>query len=322
MGYRLEELHGLVLEGQLHIKCLELAVWALDAKSKDANLIAKTGLRQLRLSWTQTQHNSDTINAADEQVLDALEPHPNLKYLKIENYRGTVFPNWMNNISAVKNLVRIELDEFRNCLGLLPLAFPSLEELNLYELPNLEKFLRDGAVAGSHQITFPRLYKLDISAVPKLILPRLPSVRNLCASRCKEWLLRSISNCYALTSLEICNCEDLTSFPSGMMQELTCLKNLCLNGFARLENLPNELIHLNDLEKLEVAFCDGILTFPEHVLQGLISLQTLDISYSRRLKSLSEGFGHLTSLENLQISDCPEPVFAKWYLPPLLPSVV
>ncbi|KAJ7976355.1 Disease resistance protein [Quillaja saponaria] len=320
---------------------------AMDAK--DANLVAKTGLRDLSLSWSwwwtsngETEYVTSTMIDADhDQILDALQPPPNLMSLTIQNYRGVVFPNWMRNIvSALKNLARIELGSFINCLGHVPLgklphlrsldmhgmrhlryidnetydclgerAFPSLEVLKLNNLPNLERLLRDdGATVDDRQIIFPRLSKLYISSTSKLVLPRLPSVRYLFISGCNgeaEELLRSISNCYCLTTLKLQHCRNV-SFPDGMMRGLTCLKELDVHWFGKLLVLPNELIHLTALQKLEISACDELESFPEQGLQGLISLQTLRISSCCRLKSLSEGFQHLTSLQKLQISYCPE----------------
>ncbi|KAJ7943924.1 Disease resistance protein [Quillaja saponaria] len=342
-GYRIGELHSLDLRRELEIKGLCNVRSALDAR--DANLIAKTGLKELSLSWSLGREPFTILNAADEQVLDAFQPHPNLRYLRINNYRGAVFPNWMRNlVSTLNNLVGITLTDFRHCSGFLPLGklpclrrlhlagithlqyidnesydgsgsgktpFPSLEQLYLHDLPNLEGLLRDDGtvVVDESNIMFPRLDILWISSAPKLILPRLPSVRVLTVSSCNEEaeeLLRSISNCCGLTTLRLSDCPNLTSLPDEMMRELTCLKELEINGLNKLEVLSNELIGLNALQILMIQNCDVLESFPEQALRGLISLQKLDVSSCTRLKSLSEGFQLLTSLQNLEIRCCPE----------------
>ncbi|KAJ7942583.1 Disease resistance protein [Quillaja saponaria] len=330
-GYRIGELHRLDLRGDLEIEDLCNVRSALDAR--DANLIGKTGLQELSLSWSLDRERPTIMNAADEQVLDAFRPHSNLRCLTINNYRGVVFPNWMRNlVSTLNNLVSITLTAFRHCLGFLPLGklpylrhlcligmshlqyidnesydgsgscsgkthFPSLELLELCNLPNLEGLLRDDGtvVVDECNIMFPRLDGLFITSAPKLILPLLPSVRHLSVSGCNEELLRSISNC-----------PNLTLLPDGMMRELTCLKELEIRGFNKLEVLSNELIGLNALQILNIQNCDVLESFTEQALRGLTSLQKLGVSYCPRLKSLSEGFQHLTSLQNLEIRSCPE----------------
>ncbi|MCD7472765.1 hypothetical protein HAX54_014099 [Datura stramonium] len=50
----------------------------------------------------------------DEYVLDGLQPHPNLKTLKVVNYFGTRFPSWFSE-KLLPNLVKLKLSGCQKC---------------------------------------------------------------------------------------------------------------------------------------------------------------------------------------------------------------
>ncbi|XP_043694611.1 putative disease resistance protein RGA3 [Telopea speciosissima] len=69
-----------------------------------------------------------------EDVLESLQPHPNLEILSINDYPGVVFPNWMSSPATFmnfSNLVFLELSECSKCKQLPPTLgkLPSLETL-------------------------------------------------------------------------------------------------------------------------------------------------------------------------------------------------
>jgi hypothetical protein len=153
---------------------------------------------------------------------------------------------------------------------------------SLNNLPNLERVLE---IEGVEML--PHLLELEIANVPKLILPSLPSVESLIASRGNEELLKSI-----IYNGNMCN-----------------LKSLSIYGFSKLKELPIELSALSALESLAIQECNEMDSLSEHLLKGLSSLRSLSVYYCSRFKSLSDGMRHLTCLEGLDIVDCPEFVF-------------
>ncbi|KAK7318635.1 hypothetical protein RJT34_03338 [Clitoria ternatea] len=325
-GQGLAELHLLKLGGDLHIKGLQNVGSGLDAK--EANLIGKTDLNSLYLSW----HCKGGIESLSEEVLENLQPHSNIKSLKIQNYDGVHLPAWMKNISGLNSLVVLKLDSCKNCTQLPPLgklpsleildlnaiknvhyvddssydhlsetAFQSLKTLSLHRLPKLEMLLRD---QGAQM--FPLLSQLTIFDAHMLSLPFLPSVEVLRIDRCNKEVLKSISNFHCLTFLQLCYNTDLVSLDQGMIGNFYHLKTLHISEFTKLEALPIELSKLNALEELEIKYCHELVCFPEQVLEGLCHLKTLKVSYCEKFHSLSEGIQHLTSLEQLEIRGCPE----------------
>ncbi|GAU24607.1 hypothetical protein TSUD_289700 [Trifolium subterraneum] len=199
-----------------------------------------------------------------EGVLEALEPHSGLKSFRVKSYGGAHFPPWMmRNTSILKGLVHIILYDCKNCKKLPPLcklpclttlyicgmrdlkyiddalfepvtekAFTSLKKLTLCDLPNLK-----GVLEVERVEMLPELLNLSISRVPKLALPSFPSVELLSAHGGTDVLLKFIS-------YKNCN-EELDSSPRGIVgNNLYNLKSLYISDFAKLKELPDELVTL------------------------------------------------------------------------------
>ncbi|KAA8521241.1 hypothetical protein F0562_011922 [Nyssa sinensis] len=82
-GCHLTELKGLNLRGELCIKHLERVRSRMD--TKEANLVGKQNLHHLKLYW---ERNDDfELQENVEQLLEALEPPPNIEELTIREYK-------------------------------------------------------------------------------------------------------------------------------------------------------------------------------------------------------------------------------------------
>jgi hypothetical protein len=100
-GGLISELNGLnELRGSLCIKGLEhLRSYPVEAKA--ANLERKQYLQDLEL-WWDPEAADDIDN--DEQLLQNIRPHQNLKSIFINGYAGVGFSSW---VSSLSNLVRL-----------------------------------------------------------------------------------------------------------------------------------------------------------------------------------------------------------------------
>ncbi|CAI8585701.1 unnamed protein product [Vicia faba] len=322
IGYSLAELRDLQLGGKLSIKGLKNVDSSSEAR--EANLMGKKDLQELCLSWSKGTEGPST---SAEEVIEALQPHSNLKRLKIDLYDGISLPSW---ISMLSNLASLELSSCDNCVLLSPLGklpslkkirlhqmnnvlymnedephhgleetfFPYLEELYLDGLPNLERLLK--VQRGE---IFPHLSSFTIINCPKLVLPNLSFVKYLFVDGCNKELLRQISSFYDLTTLHLTKNEDVTSLPEDMLRNLTSLQTLTISDFLNLMELPNEPFNLA-LEHLCITRCGELESLPELIWEGLQSLRTIDIIDCEGLRSLPEGIRHLTSLEILTIQGC------------------
>ncbi|XP_077215883.1 putative disease resistance protein RGA3 [Tasmannia lanceolata] len=332
-GYGIRELKNLTeLRGTIHISNLENVIDGNECK--EANLKKKEYLDELTLEWG---NNNPRGVAVDEEVLEALEPHSNLKTLKILSYGAVSFPRWMMS-GNLTNLNTVSLVQCLNCQQLPPLeqlpflkklkidgmdglkhiegefiggsnkvikGFPSLEKLELVNMPNLEEW------CGAREGDMPCLGTLNISNCPKLQrFPHLPSINNLELGDCNEMVLALVPCLTSIKSLQIRSIKGLISLPHGFLQPLTVLEKLHVAGCNELVSWPKE-VGLHDLPSLQYLHIEGCpkLESLGDDEEGLpITLRSLEISHGcDSLKCMPTwGLGKLSSLQHLDlVTQCP-----------------
>ncbi|XVF24117.1 hypothetical protein REPUB_Repub13aG0099700 [Reevesia pubescens] len=325
-GCGIDELKELALEGELSIE--KLYNVKSSAEAKNSNLIKKQNLRSLSLSWRQERlENSPHEN--DEEILNGLQPHSNLKKLRISDYQGLRFPYWMMDI-LLPNLVEITLAKFESCDQLPPLgklcflkeltidemgalktidsnfygdgerSFPSLEILKILNAQCLEEWR---GVNGRE--SFPLLSSLTITNCPNLVkLPRLQSLKNLEIGGTSVTLLKTVvMNATNLTSLWIGNFHELTELPDGLLQNQKQLESLSIWSTS-LKSLSNLLDNLSALKMLDLQICLELESLPAG-LQNLSSLESLHLSVCDRLVTLPvNGLRGLSSFSSLWFQNC------------------
>ncbi|XP_058006845.1 putative disease resistance protein RGA3 [Hevea brasiliensis] len=166
-GGSIQELESLnQLTGELHIKQLEEVRDKEEAKK--SNLQRKTKIKALRFEWTGERE----IISNDEEVLEALEPQPNIESLWIKNYLGEKFPSWllMKRISSdgdsfivFDNLVDLYLGGCKWCEELPRLGhLPRLKILHIYGMDKIRSigddfYGIDGGSTSNAVRAFPAL---------------------------------------------------------------------------------------------------------------------------------------------------------------------
>ncbi|KAH0642831.1 hypothetical protein KY289_033805 [Solanum tuberosum] len=330
-GYQLGELGSLNLYGSIEITHLERVKNDKDAKK--ANLSAKANLHSLSMRWDKPYgYESEEV-----KVIEALKPHPNLKFLEITGFRGIHLPEWMNH-SVLKNIVSIVINNCRNCLCLPPfgdlpcleslklswgsadmeyveegdidvdsgfptrIRFPSLRKLAIWGFGNLKGLLKK---EGEEQ--FPVLEEMTINGCPMFVIPTLSSVKTLkvLGDKSEATVLRSIYKLTTLTSLYIINNYEAASLPEEMFKSLANLKYLQISYYYNLKELPTSLASLNALQSLKIDDCNALESLPEEGVKGLTSLTKLSVRNCEMLKCLPEGLQQLTALTNLSVRVCP-----------------
>ncbi|KAK1554288.1 hypothetical protein Q3G72_010158 [Acer saccharum] len=327
----LKQLYHLPLVGELNIRQLENANTRSD--SRFANLLMKPKLRLLGLSWRNDhgdlimRNNNDST--LDEELLENLQPHQNLKRLSIEGYPGKYFPRWIGT-PELPNLTNIVLISCKRCehlpaLGQLPFLkviymlgmpnvknigsgfygrvsgrqFQSLQELSFIDFPNLEFWW-----STNMKEEFPSLEKLTINKCPKLKnMPCFPSLKHLELRNCNEMILRSAANLSTLLSLVIDVFTGRLVLLESLIGNNPHLMSLTISSCTNLCSISSKLGGLIALKSLTIRWCEELISLPQEI-QNLSSLESLEIIECHSLINLPEGLGGLTSLRSLSIENC------------------
>ncbi|CAL9186324.1 unnamed protein product, partial [Musa hybrid cultivar] len=131
-GYELGQLRDMrQLRGQLSIMNLDMVGSATECIQ--ARLDNKEHLNALLLFWRQLEKRDNNPDK-HEEVLEALQPHPNLTELRITGYMGIKSPSWLNH-TLLSNLEHLELEDCQGWEALPPLGLlPFLRILHLKSL--------------------------------------------------------------------------------------------------------------------------------------------------------------------------------------------
>ncbi|KAM0915732.1 hypothetical protein ACQ4PT_010645 [Festuca glaucescens] len=329
-GQTLEELKDMRdLHGVLNIKNLENVQCREEARK--AQLAHKQYVKILKLEWSFP--NTGFGPTMDANVLDCLQPHPNLEELHIARYKGETSPRWLE----VKTLSHLKSIYLANCrrwmllppLGQLPLlrvlhlkemssvveigltfyggsmAFPSLKDLEFDDMPNLVCW--KGETSNSF---FPSLQKLKISDCPKLVeVPLLPrTIKTLTVERSRRISHLKLSPYCSFKSskftLEISS-GSILSEVFLHQQHLEATEVLNIRGCWGSVTAPNFQV-LTSLRKLRLFQCDMDGARLNSCLQHLTDLAFLEIIDCQNIMSfvLPVGSRYSTTLQHLCLEGC------------------
>ncbi|XP_010265216.1 PREDICTED: putative disease resistance protein RGA3 [Nelumbo nucifera] len=318
-GHGITELQHLInLRGCLTIANLENV--SSVREGKEANIKDKQNIQILDLVWSSWYINLDTNTIDDDDnddhdvLLEGLQPHPNLKGLRIANFKGTKFPLWIVEIhSFLPNLVQIYLIRCRRLenvpmLGYLPLLislhiegmdFKCIQFYGVVNNSNCSNAVV-GRGGGDHEATtvtlFPSLERLWLKDMPNLVEWKEASPS--CSSN-------SIFPC--LEHFIIQNCPKLTVTPNCLLPSLKGLVIESSNALL-LKQGGSFVANLMSLVSLGIIKCDELKVLPEWLLQNnKNTLRELQITHCPKLEPLPmERLQVLfTSLQWLNITDCP-----------------
>lgn len=297
-GYRIEELEGLKhLHGSLHVRSLENIKDTGEATR--AKLSDKQYIDKLVLEWSSRRVASSCRRdfGLDEEVLEALQPHPNLKLLQLTHYFGSTIPTWL----TTDKLLFLRGVWLENCCNLLdipslPSSITELKLINvgLHSLPLLweesEELTDFDRIKTTSSIKSTLLSRVHIECCPNL-------------SNIDDWLLPH--HLPALRSIQVSGCYDLSSVPVERFSGFTHLEKLeifdCPNLVACCQmSLPSSI------KQLSIGRCGDLdRSFP-NCLSNVTSLTSLSMKNCPRITSLPwKRFQGYNSLEKLEIVDCP-----------------
>lgn len=329
-GQTLEELKDMKdLHGVLNIKNLENVQCREEACK--AQLVDKQYVKILKLEWSSANMGSGAT--MDVEILDCLQPHPNLEELHIARYKGESSPSWLE-VKTLSHLKSIYLANCRRWKSLPPLgqlsylrvlhlkemisvveidltfyggsmAFPSLKDLEFDDMPNLVCW--KGETSNS---SFPSLQKLKISDCPKLVeVPLLPhTVKRVTVERSQRISQLKLSPYCSYKSskftLEISSASILSEVFLHQ-QHLEATEVLNIRGCWGSVTAENFQV-LKSLRKLRLCQCDMDGARLDLCLQQLTDLSFLEIVDCQNIMAflLPVGSRYCTTLQHLCFEDC------------------
>ncbi|KAH7688914.1 P-loop containing nucleoside triphosphate hydrolase protein [Dioscorea alata] len=289
-GYVVAQLSNMnELRGELSIMDLE-NIDSMEEAMK-AKLKEKRHIKTLGLVWNYTMDSYK--QDAQEEVLEGLQPHPNLERIKISCYMGSKIPSWLMTVELHK-LRKICLVRCINwtCLPAALGLLPSLEKLHIHSMENRTVECSDSVIE-----MFPSLKQLVLSNVA-ISFKGMSTPSSSSVGRRKLLPL--------LQYLKLRESDGTHGFHWPIY---TTLEQLYIRNIPSLDDqLPRRLHGLSSLTRLELSGAK-IKTFPVQVMATLHALGWLKLEDCKELLSL-EGLQALPSLEKLYIIKCPK--FRLW----------
>ncbi|XP_047951865.1 putative disease resistance protein RGA4 [Salvia hispanica] len=302
-GYKVEELGSLNdLNGKLEISKLEKV--GNKEEAEKANLHKKSKLLELHLVWNHqyggqiSEKESESECRNDENVMEGLQPHSNLKKLEIYGFKGKRFPTWTAVENAAQGswiplnkLIEVKLSQCSECEEIPMLGqLPNLKSLSLVGLSNVKSI--KSYAHESQCIGFPALESLQIYDMPKLT----------------EWVhtesvdVSGVKLFPRLQHLAIQFCKQLTNFPALYLSPLNHLTISGIGSYRPLANIFETQLML--LTQLCVKRIDDLECLPDWLFESNPNLSVLEIKECPNLRGLPDGLCNISSLEKLIIKKC------------------
>ncbi|RLN08890.1 putative disease resistance protein RGA4 [Panicum miliaceum] len=274
VGFELRELGKLrELGGTLTIRNLE-NVGNKD-EAHEAKLVLKRNLVSLRLVWGQQTVASD--------VVDGLQPHPNLRALSIINHGGTIGPSWLCTDVCFEKLEFLHLEGVSwNTLPPFGMI-PYLTELKLKKIAGMHQFGPD--YGGVKDKCFTHLKKIVLSNMPGLL----------------EWVAEA--DCQSFPRLEIIECIDccnLSTLPTSECPSLCVLQIFgCPKLSLRLIPCTSKTTYIHVVKE----FSDKLIHYEKNELNVNGYYGALDFDNMDKVKKISIRDVIQTSRTELQMQN-------------------
>ncbi|PON86941.1 LRR domain containing protein [Trema orientale] len=198
----------------------------------------------------------------ERDVLDNLLPNTNLKKLKIQEYGGTTFPNWLGN-QTLCNLVELSLEHCNFCHTLPPLG--ELPSLNSLRIGYFDAVVKVGLefygcsvkpFASLESLVFDTMSNWKEWLMPFEDVEAFPKLKTLKLDFCGS--LNGNLPCFlpSLKELSIVHCSELAS----SLPKMPLVNTLRLQYCPRLMGLQ-DIESFSCLQELKIFWNSGPITF-------------------------------------------------------------
>uniref|UniRef100_A0A5B6Z1K5 Putative disease resistance RPP13-like protein 1 n=2 Tax=Davidia involucrata TaxID=16924 RepID=A0A5B6Z1K5_DAVIN len=241
----------------------------------------------------------------------SVKPFPSLESLQFEGlleWEEWFFPSTRDDFEIFPRLLKLSIRNCPKLLRKLPGHLPSLEELVIFECPQLTVSLPNLPssceidIKGCKEIAFTNsvdltsctyfitrleLINCDIDALMSLLnegrLEHVVDLKFVSIKKCPQFLtfpnLCLLKTGPANLRLLFSSCSSLTSFPSIILDlYIRDFKYSLLEGIMHINNTSLGYLHIN--------WCPSLTSFPKDVLPA--TLETLRLCNCENLESLSE----------------------------------
>ncbi|WMV55586.1 hypothetical protein MTR67_048971 [Solanum verrucosum] len=252
---------GLSMEdlGELHnlygsISILELQNVVDRREAVKAKMREKNHVDKLSLEWSEssTADNSQT----ERDIVDELRPHTNIKEVEITGYRGTKFPNWLDDHSFLK-LVELSLSYCKDCYSLPELGeLPCLKFLSIRGMHGITEVTEEFYGSSASKKPFNSLEKLKFEDMPEW----------------KQWHILGSGEFPKLETLSIENCPELM----GKLPEHLCsLKELRISECPELNLDTSQLEGMKQIVELDIVGCNSLTPLHFTILPSTLKRMTI-----------------------------------------------
>jgi len=283
---------------------------------RDREEAEKAKLRQKRMNKLVLEWSDDegSCSVNSEDVLEGLQPHPDIRSLKIKGCGGEYFPSWMSTI-LLHNLMKLRLKDCSKNRQLPTLGcLPRLKILEMSGMPNVKCIGKEfySSSSGGAAVLFPALKELTLWGMDGLEEWMVPGGEVVAVFPCLEKL--SIEECRKLKSIPVCRLSSLVEFKiiscdelrylSGEFHGFTSLRVLRIDGCPKLASIPS-VQHCTALVQLRIYGCRELMSIPGDFQELKYSLKELEI-WGCKLGALPSGLQCCASLEELWIVEWSE----------------
>nr|TKS18317.1 hypothetical protein D5086_0000004740 [Populus alba] len=254
-------------------------------------------MKKLVFEWSDDEGNS-SVNSED--VLEGLQPHPDIRSLTIKGYGGEYFPSWMSTL-PLNNLTVLRLNGCSKLRQLPALGcLPRLQILQINGMGTVKcigkEFYRSSS--GSAAVLFPALKELtlkDMDGLEEWVVPGgegdrvFPCLERLCIEGCGK--LRQLPALGCLPHLQILQIDGMGTVQCIGKEFYSSSSGSAAVLFPALKELT--LKYMDGLEEWVVPGGEGDRVFP--------CLERLSILKCGKLRQLP-ALGCLPRLQILQIN--------------------
>ncbi|KAG8057916.1 hypothetical protein GUJ93_ZPchr0002g26564 [Zizania palustris] len=268
-------------------------------EAKSARLIDKEHLKELSLSWNDNIMSPETTeDKTRDDVLEGLEPHQNLKHLKLSLYSGSTSPSWLAKVTSLKVLHLENCREWKIFQSLETL--PALRKLKLIRMWNLMEASIPSFLEELVLVNMPKLekcvgtYGLDLTSnLSVLMVKDCPQLSEFTLFHSNYFHDEQKSRFPSLKELTIGHCHHIIAWKTLPLEEMRALKKL-------------ELIDVPAIEELSVPCLEELVLMQMPSLQSCNGISAAPSSLHLEFSRVNGGFGGCTSLERLLIDGCPK----------------